>query len=70
MSSRQETLRIWRRKVLDALDAAMIEQPLPAWRTHLPRTQGWLDCDLPRLFKAIDAHVETVCARNGIKLED
>ena len=54
------TIEAFRHAVLRAIDKTASE---------LFSETGWQDQDLPRLFKAVDAHVETLAERHGIQLD-
>lgn len=61
--NQEDAREVFRRKVLSALDEAAKEVFNP------PRNDaGATDADLPRLFKAIDAQVECLADRYGIRL--
>ncbi len=63
--NRDDILELFRAEVLLALDKAANQTFKP------PRNDsGASGRDLPRLFKAIDEHVETLAERYGVTLEN
>lgn len=50
----------FRRHMLDALDAWSVER-------FEQKDAGWKDSDLPGLFAALDAHLETVLMRLNVE---
>lgn len=57
----------WQRRVrhavLDALDSIA---PMRERGSLGPDNDGWRDCDLPALFKALDQHADTLFERHGM----
>lgn len=61
--NRDETIDAFRKAVLGALDKA-------AGETIKDGAHGWVDQELPRFFKALDAQIESVAARYNVTLVD
>lgn len=64
---RETIVEPFRQKVLEALDAAANETFGQLGLVHR-NDSGATDADLPRLFKALDAHVDVLAERYGVVL--